>query len=239
MRLVKPSFEISGHMEYTAMLAIVARAISNCYKAEVPKGQKACEDFIRPRIAAGHLSVIEHCSFTADLVVDRGITHELVRHRLASYSQESSRFCNYSKGKFDGHVTFVMPKWVSDVVPAGVYPSIMIDNNTSVVIHDANGNDGMRIDQQDIATWLVGLLNAEQYYMELLRLGRAPQEARSLLPNATKAEITVSANLRQWRHMFNLRALGTAGVPHPDMLEIMVPLLAEAKQRFPVFFEDL
>lgn len=90
-----------------------------------------------------------------------------------------------------------------------------------------------------IEEWLFAMENAERSYNKMLSLGATPQIARGVLPLSTKGEMIFTANLREWRHIFNLRAVGSAGDPHPQMLEIMVPLLERAKAAIPVVFEDL
>ena len=79
----------------------------------------------------------------------------------------------------------------------------------------------------------------EDAYFKLLDIGLTPQEARAVLPNSTKTEVVMTANLREWRHFFKLRALGTTGKPHPQMLEVTIPLLEDFKRAIPVVFDDL
>ena len=80
---------------------------------------------------------------------------------------------------------------------------------------------------------------AEQTYLDMIRTGKTPQEARCVLPNSLKTEIVMTANLREWRHFFKLRAVGVTGAPHPQMAEVAVPLLKELKECIPVIFDDL
>ena len=87
--------------------------------------------------------------------------------------------------------------------------------------------------------WKSAMRLAEDHYMDLLEKGATPQEARSVLPNSLKTEVVMTANLREWRHFFKLRALGTTGKPHPQMVEVALPLLEECKKLIPVVFDDL
>lgn len=87
--------------------------------------------------------------------------------------------------------------------------------------------------------WVEACCKAEDRYLCLLEWGASPQEARAVLPNSLKTEIVVTANLREWRNIFKLRAVGVTGKPHPQMLEVMVPLLEEVKKQIPVVFDDL
>lgn len=157
-------------------------------------------------------------SATVKIITDRGVTHEIVRHRLASYAQESTRFCNYSKAKFDGHVTFIIPPWVN--IPEGKY--------------DLTNYNEYNKKEEEI--WFKAMLDNEQDYNFLISRGWSPQQARSVLPNSLKTEIIVTADLQEWIHIFNLRALGKAGTPHPQMLEIMKPLYKDFQKLFPEVF---
>jgi thymidylate synthase (FAD) len=149
-------------------------------------------------------------------ICDRGVSHEIVRHRLASYSQESTRFCNYVNENFGSEITFIEPCfWSKDKCVGDVQRSYCS------------------------TTWEDAMVAAEAAYFELIRDGAQPQEARSVLPNSLKTEIVVTMNLREWRHFFKLRAAGTAGRPHPQMLELTIPLLGEFKQARPVVFDDI
>lgn len=161
-----------------------------------------------------HESVIEHASMCVRFICDRGVTHELVRHRLAAFSQESTRYCNYSKGKFGGELTFILPCFWGDQFEG--WPQQMPTGPA----HE----------------WVRAMEKAEEQYLELIRMGAKPQEARDVLPNSLKTEIVMTANVREWRHIFRLR---TSKKAHPQMRELMCPMLAEARSRIPVIFDDV
>jgi thymidylate synthase (FAD) len=160
---------------------------------------------IRSCIDRGHESVIEHMVITVRFIVDRGITHELVRSRLCSFSQSSTRYCNYSKGKFGSEITVIKPPFWCE------------------------GSEAYE-------RWHHACLTSEHVYMDLIKLGCKPEEARSVLPNSLMSEIVVSANMRQWRTVFKQR---TTDKCHPQMLQIMRKLLVDLKSRIPIIFEDL
>jgi len=215
MKLVKPSYEILTDLT-NLQLSVIETAGRTCYQSE-SKGNP--QGFIRGIINRGHESVIEHLSLTIRFIVDRGVSHELVRHRLCSVSQESTRYCNYKN-----NVTFILPPWVSlEYLPDSFY------NEEYVQLID---NDATK-------TWFLSLLEAEKSYLNLLNYGWSPQKARSVLPNSLKTDIVVTANLREWRHILKLRAAGYAGKPHPQMEEIMIPLLKELQEKIPVIFDDI
>ena len=156
-------------------------------------------------ISRGHEAMIEHSSLSVKFTVDRGVSHELVRHRIASFAQESTRYCNYSKDKFDNGITFIKPFFFKDGT-------------------------------EEYNKWINAMEDAEDYYLELIAMGKTPQEARSVLPNSTKTEITITANYREWRNFFKLR---TAKAAHPQMQEVTRPLLKELKEKLPIIFDDI
>lgn len=146
---------------------------------------------------------------TAHFVCDRGVSHEFVRHRVMSSAQESTRYCNYSKGKFDNQVTFVIPSWCNSLIEGSEQKYFPFEiNRDEVVFMDA-------------------LQNAQNSYLSLLKLGWKPQEARAVLPNSLKTELVVTGFTSDWNHFFDLRARGTTGAPHPQAKELAEPLMKE------------
>lgn len=209
MIVIKPYFVIETEIDGQQILKHIEKAGRVCYKSEDKTTESSAAEFVRRIIKNGHEAVIEHFSVTVKVICDRGVTHEIVRHRLASYSQESTRYCNYSKDKFTNQVTFIQP-----------------------CFWDVNTEDGKR--KYDI--WKSVMEFSEEKYMELLELGATPQEARSVLPNSLKTELVMTMNLREWRHFFKLR---TSTAAHPQMREIAIPLLNKFKELIPVVFDDI
>jgi thymidylate synthase (FAD) len=205
----------------TDCLSVIEQAGRVCYKSEKKSTPEEQAHFIENLILRKHESVIEHGSATVLFVCDRGVSHEIVRHRLASFSQESTRYCNYGK---QDQVTFIAPCFWRDV-PIGTI--------------DLIPPDALARMSRASAEWLLCMYNLETAYLEMIRQGAKPQEARSVLPNSLKTEVVMTANFREWRHFFKLRALGEAGVPHPQMLELALPLLDEFKKLLPAVFGDL
>jgi len=196
MQIVKPSFEILDPIDVEWVMEKLERCGRVAYKSEDRMTPGSADRFLRSLIRRGHESVIEHVNLTIRFICDRGVTHELVRHRLVSYTQESTRYCNYSeKG-----VTFIKPPW-------------------------GLGDSDMAFLERAVA----------QYKFKLLQ-GQTPQQARYFLPNGLKTEIVATANLREWRHILRLR---TAPVAHPQMRELMIPLLGELKRCLPALFDDI
>ena len=115
MKVIEPRVELVDDFDAAAIMRKLERAGRVCYKSESNITDDSAEKFIRNVIKRGHESVIEHASVSFKIICDRGVTHELVRHRIASYSQESSRYCDYSAGKFGGELTFIKPCfWAED-----------------------------------------------------------------------------------------------------------------------------
>jgi thymidylate synthase (FAD) len=199
MKIVKASATI---IQYTPDLEnIIERAGRVCYKSEDRMTRESAAKFIAHLDSLQHESVLEHGAITVHFVCDRGVSHELVRHRIASFSQESTRYCNYSKDKFGQEITVIEPIFFNE--------------------------DFQRL------RWKEACQAAEIAYFELIESGAKPQEARSVLPNSLKTEVIMTANPREWRHVFKLRCSHAA---HPQMRELMVPLFVEFNRRWPNVF---
>lgn len=204
------------------MLKRIEAAGRTCYKSEDRITEDSAIKFIKAILTRNHESVIEHESLSVRFICDRGVSHEIVRHRLASYSQESTRYCCYSPEKKG--MSFVIPPWCQ--LPMGEVTDV--DNLFQSSMKDGRDGD---------ATWLVAMDKAEKCYNHLLNVvGWKPEQARSVLPSSLKTEIVMTANLREWRRVLSLR---TSTAAHPQMREIMVPLLTELRTKIPVIFDNL
>lgn len=192
------------------------------------------EKFVRKLIERGHEAMLEHVSITVKFIVDRGVSHELVRHRLASFAQESTRYCNYSKDKFGNEITVIEPSFFMDIPKERRELIQCIIFGTS-----ENYPDDITPHERAYFSWVYGCHMSEASYFSMLEEGCSPQEARSVLPNSLKTEVVMTANLREWRHFLNLRAAGVTGKPHPQMLEVAVPLLKHLRKLLPAVFEDI
>lgn len=135
---------------------------------------------------------------TVHFVCDRGVSHEFVRHRVMSFAQESTRYCNYSKNKFNNELTFIIPVWV----------------NTNCPNKEQEGPSVASME------WSTAMFNAESSYRVLLEMGWTPQQARAVLPNSLKTELVVTGFTSDWNHFFDLRYRGTTGAPHPDAKQV-------------------
>lgn len=205
MIIIKPKVLVPEGALNPNILTKLERYTRVCYKSEgkmVPGGDP---DFLKSKINMGHESVIEHEKVTVMFIIDRGISHEVARHRIAAYSMESTRYCRYNQDKFGNEITVIEPYFFVD-------------------------------DPVAYKHWSDACLAAEQNYMELLKIGRSAQEARSVLPTCLKTELVVTYNMREWRHFFRLRCDKAA---HPQMRQIAIPLLLLFKEKLPVLFEDI
>ena len=217
MYLVKPSAKIEGfYMDDPHSMERIGRV---CYKSEDKITDDSAEKFIKARLGQ-HESVIEHSALTVRFICDRGVTHELVRHRLCSFSQESSRYVSYKGG-----VTFIIPPWIN-ICPGEKEH----DEGTTIKLEKGDTWDSIHF------FWVNTIAHCESTYIKLLKLGWKPEQARSVLPNSTKTEIVMTANFREWRHIFKLRCNKAA---HPQMRELMIPLLVDVKAAIPIIFDDI
>lgn len=179
----------------------IEKAGRTCYKSEDKISEGSAEKFIKMIVSKGHETVIEHASVSLRITTNRGVTHELVRHRLSSFSQESTRYVRY-----DGNMEFIKPVWY----------------------------DSWSENEQKM--WEQSMQESENAYIYLLKNGSRAEQAREVLPNSLKTEIVMTANLREWRHVFNLRCSKAA---HPQIRELMIDCLRGFYREIPVVFEDL
>jgi thymidylate synthase (FAD) len=181
MKIVRQGWSFEEPVDGEAILKKIELAGRTCYKSEDKITPESSRKFVSGVIKSGHMSVIEHHNVTVRIITDRGVTHEIVRHRIASYSQESTRYCNYSKDKFGREITVILP----------------------VEFYASEESEGYRI-------WKSSMVTTEADYFQFLATGASAQLARSVLPNSLKTEIIMTCNLREWRHFFTLRSSAAA-----------------------------
>ena len=221
MNILRAGFEIltpisEGGIDELKHIEKIGRV---CYKSEgkITKDGESAKKFVKMLIDRGHEAMIEHSSLSVKFVVDRGVSHELVRHRIASFAQESTRYVNYSLEKFGNEINVI-----------DIRDGINLDNKMKNMDSDTIS--------AIMGEWCLAMEDAEKHYMKMIELGATPQIARSVLPNSTKTEITITTNYREWRNFFKLRVPATA---HPQMREVTIPLLKELKNRLPIIFDDI
>ena len=180
MRIVNSGYKIltpisAGGIDELKMIELAART---CYKSEgrIREDGSSAKSLVAALIKRGHFAMLEHGGMTVRFTCDRGVSHELVRHRIASFAQESTRYCNYGLNSFGNEITVIEPYWA--------------DQQT---------------DPEAYKLWRDTMLCCEDTYMELLHNGYTAQQARCVLPNCLKTEVVVTANWREWRNIFKLR----------------------------------
>lgn len=213
MKIIDQSHEIlTGITDIELIPQMIELAGRTCYQSKDKITETSADDFCRMLIKKGHEAMIEHGNITVRFITDRGVTHELVRHRLASFAQESTRWCNYG----DTDIKFIRPifHWGNSLKIAG---------------YDTD-------EQNKMIIWTEAMKAASSSYKNMIAMGCSPQEARSVLSNSLKTEIVVTANIREWRHIFKLR---TAQAAHPQIRVLMIPLLKELRKLVPSLFDDI
>ena len=244
MKVIKPGFVIEDPIEIDGdrVLQFIEKAGRTCYKSEDKITPDSAKAFVKKIIKSGHTSVIEHAKVSVRIICDRGITHEIVRHRIGSYSQESTRYCNYGKDKHGSEITVILPFWfeqmhlmygdrLSTCMPRQI-PQLI---NEIISEHSANGRE-LEDTAMQYFYWYLSCRTSEEMYLLMIANGSSPQEARSVLMNSLKTEIVCTLNLRSWINFFQQR---TPHAAHPQMREIAIPLLECFSGNIPVVFDNV
>lgn len=210
MKIVEPSYTILRPCALDAVarkdaLHAIADAARTCYKSTGTDDATLVAQLVR----SGHEAMLEHYSISVRFMVDRGVSHEIVRHRMASYAQESTRYCNYAKNKFGHEITVIQPEGIK------------------------RASDAYR------TWLTVCSLAEDGYIDMICNEHVPPELARSVLPHSLATELVMTANLREWRHFLALRAVGTTGKPHPQIKQVALPLLHALAAWLPEVFGDL
>lgn len=201
---VEPSVHLITPVEYIlSYVQLLEQAGRTCYQSGDKISELSGEKFIRGIIRRGHESVIEHCSITYRMIMSRACSHQLVRHRLCAFSQESMRYCDYGQLGFQ----IIVPPKVKECMPE-LYQSFL---------------DSCRRSYDD--------------YCKLRDQGVPAEDARFILPNASKTEVVVTSNLRNWRHMIKERGLNSHA--QWEIRKLFLDVLYELNHYLPVCFGDL
>lgn len=203
MILVQPKIEVENYNPIQIMKNI-ERACRTCYRSEDLITEESYKKLLKNCINRGHESVLEHEKITVRMTCDVGVYKDLTRHRFGSFSIESTRYCNYSKDKFDNNIKFIEPIYFDD------------------------GDKGQ--------LWADTMMTIENQYMKMAAAGCAPDEMRMILPHSTAAEVTMTANIREWRHILDLR---TKKMTHPAIRQLLIPLLLKFKADMPELFNSI
>lgn len=203
MKIIKPMIIVEDK-DYVKLMKNLERACRTCYRSEDKIVEDSYKTLLTNCINRGHESVLEHEKITIQMICDIGVYKDLTRHRHASFSIESTRYCNYGKDKFDNELKFIKP---CNIEPGQIY-----------------------------AFWMNEMQNIEHTYQEMSRHGCTPDQMRLILPHSTAALVTMTANIREWKHILELRANNHA---HPSVQQVMIPLLLYFKEKMPEIFNSI
>jgi thymidylate synthase (FAD) len=209
VRIIQPSFEFCKDYDGDAILKSIERIGRTCYKSEDRITDTSARKFVKMLIERGHESVLEHESISVRVVCDRAIANEIVRHRIASYSQTSTRYVNYMSNGIQA----------IDIRPMLKNANLTTEQYVTI-----------------FSEWNLQMQQAEAAYRLMIATGASPEIARSVLPMSTATEIVITMNIREFRHFFELR---TSKAAHPQMREITIPMLEKFQDVFPVVFDDI
>jgi len=188
------------------------------------------DKFITKLREMGHQTPFEFMDIEMVFICDRGVSHEAVRHRMCSPMQESTRYCNYNEDGKHG-LSVIEPLFFNPSEPCEEHSLPVFSRLGTNTVTDSDNLSPVN----KFHVWTMAMAHAEWAYNQLLKMGATPQEARSVLPNSLKTKLRIKANVREWWHIFNLRAINTGA--HPQIREIMIPALKECAERWPVLFQ--
>lgn len=201
MQIIKPWIEIKK-FDGVQLMKNLELAAKQCYRSQDNITDESYKKFLSGCINRGHESVIEHEKISIRMCCDVGCYKDLTRHRLASFSVESTRYCSYNKGKFGGEIKFIEPCNIEK-------------------------------DTEEYKVWYNCMQDIEEAYMKMSKLNCYPDQLRMLLPHSTAAELYMTADMREWRHILSLRA---AKYAHPSVQQMMIPLLRHLQNEMPELF---
>lgn len=204
MKIIEPKMKVEK-FDGKAIMKRLERACRTCYRSEGSITDESYKTLLNNCITRGHESILEHEKITIRMTCDIGVYKDLTRHRIASFSVESTRYCNYGKDKFDNEIKVMRP--------------CNIDPNSKLYEH-----------------WTTAMEQIENEYLAMSKEGATADQLRMLLPHSTAAEVTMTANIREWKHIFNLRANNHA---HPAIQQLLIPLLLLFKKEMPEIFSDV
>ena len=203
MKIVKP-YVIVEKFDGTQIMKRIERACRTCYRSEGKITEDSYKNLIKNCLNRGHESVLEHEKVTVRIYNDIGSYKDLTRHRFASFSVESTRYCSYDKDKYGNEISFMDPVYIED--------------------------------EKVYEVWKKTMQEIENSYLEMKKLGATTDMCRNILPHSTAAEYTMTANIREWKHIFELRANNHV---HPAIRQVMIPLLKYFKEQMPDIFGDI
>lgn len=218
MKIIEPRIDIEQY-DGVKIMRNIERACRTCYRSEGLITEDSYKNLIKNCINRGHESVLEHEKITVRMICDIGVYKDLTRHRFGSFSIESTRYCNYGKDKFDNEIKFIKPVFYDESWTEANYLG-----------------QAMTFDQNKSALWYETMSDIEANYINMSKLECAPDEMRMILPHSTAAEVTMTANIREWRHILDLR---TKKMTHPAIRQLLIPLLLKFQYTMPELFSSI
>lgn len=203
MRIVEPWIKVEK-FDGKAIMKRIERACRTCYRSEDKITDESYKNLLKNCLNRGHESVLEHEKITVRIYNDIGSYKDLTRHRFASFSVESTRYCSYDKDKYGNEIAFINPVYIED--------------------------------KEMYETWKETMQMIENNYIKMKQLGAANDMCRELLPHSTAAEYTMTANIREWKHILGLR---TTKHVHPAIRQVLIPLLKYFKEEMPEIFNEV
>ena len=204
MKVIKPYIEVEK-IDGIDIMKKIEKACRTCYRSEGNITEDSYKKLLTNCITRGHESVLEHEKVTVRMCTDIGVYKDLTRHRIASFSIESTRYCNYGKDKFENEIKFIKP--------------CNIEENTELY-----------------SEWIDACKTIEEKYLNMAKIGATPDQMRMILPHSTAAELVMTANIREWKHILTLR---TTNHVHPSVRQVMIPLLLHFKREMPEIFGEI
>ena len=203
MKIVEPWIEVEK-IDGIKIMKRIERACRTCYRSEGKITEDSYKKLLTNCITRGHESVLEHEKVTVRIYSDVGSYKDLTRHRFASFSVESTRYCSYDKDKYGNEIAFMNP--------------IYMENKEMYEI------------------WKKTMQDIENGYIKMKALGATTDMCREILPHSTAAEYTMTANIREWKHILELR---TTNHVHPSIRQVLIPLLKYFKEEMPEIFGNI
>ncbi len=203
MRIVEPTITVES-FDGKKIMKRIERACRTCYRSEGKITEDSYKKLLKNCLTRGHESVLEHEKITVRIYDDVGSYKDLTRHRFASFSVESTRYCSYDKDKYGNEIAFMNPVYIED--------------------------------KETYETWKNAMQEIEKAYIKMKQLGATTDMCREILPHSTAAEYTMTANIREWKHILSLRANNHV---HPSIRQVMIPLLKLFQQEMPDIFGDI
>ena len=203
MKLVEPWIKVEK-FDGVKIMKRIERACRTCYRSEGSVTEDSYKNLLKNCLNRGHESVLEHEKITVRIYSDIGSYKDLTRHRFASFSVESTRYCSYDKNKYGNEISVINPVYMED--------------------------------KEVYETWKHGIEKMEKTYMKMKELGATTDMCREILPHSTAAEYTMTANIREWKHILSLR---TTNHVHPAIRQVLIPLLLLFKEQMPEIFNEV